>query len=493
MKFGPQKGHIACIFDDFFKDFGLVFAAILVSLISGDMDLFLENIGVLVIVLLAPVLRVIGYLTTTYAVDEEKLRIKSGLFTKNELEVPLSTITTVDFSQNIFHQIFGVYKLNIDNNANIADGQTKVHMTLKKDDANAVKSLLMQGRQGMDGSNFAAEQDIAALPQREEGTRYEVKTSDVLLMGLLKSKLLFFLELLGGIAVVVNLIPIDFEDEAAMEHIFDVINALGVTPVALIGLIMLFVVGSACGMVGSFVRYYGFKVLDNGEAVKIEYGLLNRKTYTIAKKKISGIYYEQSALMRLAKVGILNLMAVGYGAGTDEDASEEAILFPLLKEGQLLEIIGRILPEMQNVETYQKPESRALRYFFIRFSIFFALALLVGSFFLSKADDFFQGTWILAALYLLSRLGVAVMDYLTTGAYGNEQHFSLCYGGYKKTTAFLKTSMIESIESGGSIWKRKRAISDITIGCLAPSGESIQIVKNLPSKTFEELKNYLIY
>lgn len=493
MKFGPQKGHIACIFDNFFKDFGLVLAAILISLINGDMDLFSENIGVLVIVLLAPVLRVVGYLTTTYAVDEEKLLIKSGLFTKNVLEVPLSTITTVDFSQNLFHQIFGVYKLNIDNNANIADGQTKVHMTLKKDDANMVKGLLMRGRQGLDGSNFAAEQDGAALPQREEGTRYEVKNGDLLLTGFLKSKLIFFLELLGGVAVVVNLIPESFFESGILDRIIEAMAKMGATPVTLIGLVVLFIIGSVCGMVGSLVRYYGFKVLDNGEAVKIEYGLLNRKTYTIAKKKISGIYYEQSPLMRLAKVGILNLMAVGYGAGTDEDASEEAILFPLLKESQLMDMVSRILPEMQYSEPYQKPEPKALRYFFIRFSVFFSLAVLIGSFFLPKVDDFFQGAWILGALYLLSRLGVAVMDYLTTGAYGNEQHFSLCYGGYKKTTTFLKTSMIESIESGGSIWKRKREISNITIGCLAPSGESIQIVKNLPAKTFEELRSYLIY
>ena len=145
MKFGPQRGHITCIFDNFFKDFGLVLVAIVVSLVSGDMDLLLENAGILVIVLLGPVMRILGYLTTTYAIDEEKLMIKSGVFTKNQLEVPLSTITTVDFSQNIFHQILGVFKLNIDNNANVAEGDTKVHMTLKKTDADAAKKLLMQG------------------------------------------------------------------------------------------------------------------------------------------------------------------------------------------------------------------------------------------------------------------------------------------------------------------------------------------------------------
>lgn len=493
MKFGPQKGHIACIFDNFFKDFGLVLVAILISLISGDMDLFSENIGILVIVLLAPVLRVAAYLTTTYAVDEEKLLIKSGLLTKNSLEVPLSTITTVDFSQNLFHQIFGVYKLNIDNNASLADGQTKVHMTLKKSDADAVKMLLMAGRRGMDGSNFAGEQNVEELPQREEGKRYEIKLIDLLLMGLLKSKLLFLIELFGAIAVIANFLPTTVFEGAALDQLIAFMASLGAAPAILISLAILFIIGSFCGMIGSLIKYYGFKILDNGEALKIEYGLFNRKTYTIAKKKISGIYYEQSVLMRLAKIGILNLMAVGYGSGGDEETSEEAILLPMLKEDRLIEVISAILPEMQKTEPYQKPELKALRYFFLRFSVFLSMAVLIGCFFLPKINDFFQGVWILGAIFLLSRLMSAVLDYLTTGAYGNPQNFSFCYGGYKKHTVFVKTSMIESIESGGSIWKRKQGISDITLGCLAPGGESIQIVKNLPEHTFEELKSYLIY
>ena len=493
MKFGPQRGHISCVFDNFFKDFGLVLVAIVVSLISGDMDLLSENAGILVIVLLGPVMRILGYLTTTYAIDEEKLIIKSGVFTKNQLEVPLSTITTVDFSQNIFHQIFGVFKLNIDNNANVAEGDTKVHMTLKKTDADAAKKLLMQGRQGMDGSNFAGEKNVENLPRREEGRRYDVKSSDLILMGLLKSKGIFFLELIGAIAVIANFIPVEWEDETLIAGIADVVNRLGATPAVLLLVLLFFLLASVCGMVGSLIKYYGFEVLDNGEAVKIEYGLLNRKTYTITKKKISGIYFEQSALMRLTKIGVLNLMAVGYGAGTDEESNEEAILFPLMNEAKLHETISSILPELQDRDLYQKPEPKALRYFFIRFSVLFALAVLVGTCFLPKIDDFFRGTWILGVVYLLWTLFGAFLDYRTTGIYGNEKHFSLCSGGYKKWTFFIKTAMIESIESSGSIWKRKRGVGSISIGCLAPMGQSTQTVCNLPAKTFEEVKTYLIY
>lgn len=493
MKFGPQKGHVACIFDNFFKDFGLAFAALAISLIRGDMEVIFENTGVLIIVILGPVLRILSYLTTTYEVDDEKLSIRDGIFTKNVLEVPLSTITTVDFSQNIFHQIFGVYRLNIDNHANIAEGKTKVHMTLKKGDADAVKGLLMKGRRGMDGSNFAGEKDVDALPQREEGTRYEVRNSDILLMGLLKSKLVFLLELLGAVVVIINLLPADYFENGAIDKFIEAMVRMGATPVVLLAIVILLIISSLCGMAGSFIRYYGFQILDNGEAVKIEYGLLNRKTYMIAKKKISGVYYEQSALMRITKKGILYLMAVGYGTGTDEGSSEAAILFPMLKERQFTEIVGRILPEMQNSGSYQKPEPKALRYFFIRFSVFFALAVLIGSFFLPKLDDFFQGAWLLGLIYLFWILTGVILDYKTTGIYGNEKHFSLCRGGYKKWTVYVKTSMIESIESGGSIWKRKRGVNHITIGCLAPTGQSMEEVCNLPVQTFEELKTYLIY
>ena len=493
MLFGPQRGHIACIFDHFFKDFGLVLLAAVISLIQGDMDLLLENVGILAIVLLNPVLRVLGYLTTTYAVDEEKLIIKSGILTKNALEIPLSTITTVDLSQNIFHQIFGVYKLNIDNNSNISNAETKVHMTLKKDDADAVKGLLMQGRKGMDGSNFAGEQNLELQPTRDDGRRFEIKGGRLLLMGLMKSKALFLFELLGAAAVVANLIPMDLEEETLIDGFFDVVNHIGATPSILIGLALLFVIGAIGGMIVSFIQYYGFKVLDNGEALKIEYGLLNHKSYTIAKKKISGFYYEQSVLMRLAKVGTLNLMAVGYGAGMDEDSSEEAILLPMIQESRVREIIGEILPEMRETMVYQKPEKKALRYFFVRFSVFFALGCLAGCFFLPRVDAFFDDVWILGVLYLVSRLLGAVLDYKTTGICGNEEHFVLCYGGYKKMTVYVKTSMIESIESRGSLWKRKRGIGSIEIGCLAPLGLSSQSVDNLPLGTFEALRTYLIY
>lgn len=228
MTFGPQRGHIACIFENFFKDFGLLILAIVIGLIQGNMDLIWENLGVLVIVLMGPISRIVFYLNTRYTVDEEKLLIQSGWLKKNTLEVPLSTITTVDFTQNIFHQIFGVYRLNIDNNSNISNSNTKIHMTLSKSDAEMVKHLLMKGREGLDGMNYAAEMaetsgkiggsdvDMPTKPAAPAyGRRYDIPNWDLLLMGALKSKGVFFLEFIGVLAAIVAFVPDDTGEQMA--------------------------------------------------------------------------------------------------------------------------------------------------------------------------------------------------------------------------------------------------------------------------------------
>ena len=101
-------------------------------------------------------------------------------------------------------------------------------------------------------------------------------------------------------------------------------------------------------MIGTVVRYFGFQVMDNGEALKIEYGLLTKKRYTIQKKKISGFSYHQSFLMKRLKTGTLQLYAIGYGGGSDEESREDPILFPLIKEERLRKAMKEILSQMKN-------------------------------------------------------------------------------------------------------------------------------------------------
>lgn len=492
MEFGPKKGHVLYIFENFIKDFGLLILAGIIFLITRNPDFFTENIVVVVIVLVGPFTKVVEFLTTTYAIDSEKLIVKRGWLVKQNIEVPLSTITTVDISQNIIHQISGTYRLNADNASNVSGTETKIRMTFSKEDALLVKELLSKGKNSIDGLNLDSQGEEE---KKETGDAYLVKCKDLLLMGAIKSKGMFFLQAwalaTAGMTFITQMIDIPADGlMAILEGLF---YRLGISVMALICMVILFVLAIVCGAVGSLIRYYDFHILDNGETLRIEYGLFTKKKFTIHKKKVSGFFYEQSLVMRWMKTGVLHIFAIGYGQSGDETSSEVPVLFPLLPEKLLMKVMGDILPEMTEADEYEKPTKVSLRYFFYRGGVVSAIITLAASIFLSLTYHVVGSLWILGGLCMLWSIATSVLQYRNTGIYGNQKHISFSFGGFKKTSIFVKSNNVESISESASFFKHKKGVTNISIGYIAPLIGAARDAKNLSLTAYENLKSKLIY
>lgn len=488
MEFGPKRGHTLFIFENFIKDFGLLIIAILVGLIKGDMGVITQNLPVLIIVLVGPVGRVIQYLFTYYSIDDEKLIVKSGLFSKKTLEIPISTITTVDFSQKILHQVFGAYRMNIDNASNINDQKTKIKMTFSKSDALEVRNLLISGRTGIDGLNLASDGEEL---KKEQGTTYRVKAAQLLLMGAIKSKGIFLLQLIGLLSA--SSAYFNITKTVVDSGLGRLMADMSLLHIILSMIVVVFILAVICGSIGCLIRYYGFHILDNGEAIKIEYGLLTKKRFTIQKKKISGFSYEQSLFMRWIGTGTLHLFAIGYGNSGDEDSSEDPILFPLLKTDGLREAIRHILPEMEAESAYERPQRESLRYFFYNTGFFFSLLLFVVCVYYSQTIVYCEDIWIVGVFLVLLSMTSIVMQYKNAAIYGNDKNISLVYGGFKKKTIFVKTNNVESVSEQAGYFKHKKGITNVTVSYIAPLAEANKKVKNVSLKAFENIKSKLIY
>lgn len=84
---------------------------------------FLENVfawavlGGLVLWVVALLFAIIGasmnYYGYRFALDENALRIRRGIITKNEVSIPYRQITDVDMEQTLIHQLLGVARLAI--------------------------------------------------------------------------------------------------------------------------------------------------------------------------------------------------------------------------------------------------------------------------------------------------------------------------------------------------------------------------------------------
>ncbi len=513
MKFGPKRGHFMFIFERFFRDFGLLIGALLLYLIIGDAQILWQNSGLLVIVLIAPITRLIQYRCTYYSIDDKQLVVQTGLLNKRRQEVPLSNITTVDFSQNLFFQLAKVYSVNVDNASSISDQQSgTVKMVLRIEDAVYVKKLLLakQEQEPEQEEKLGIEINAAegALRGRKLEERISQETSgntilatagEIFLMGLLRSKAVVVLQLFTYCGVAISVISkIFLEKEVDGEQVMtDLLLSISAPLLIAFAVLAIYLLGILVSVALSTVKYYGFRVTDRETSIFIEYGLLTRKTHTLMKEKISGVCYRQSLLMRIFGRGTLEIFAAGYG-GNQDGQEEVAMLYPVMRREKLYDFLERFLPEVRYRETPRPAERKAMPYFFLCPRIFFAVSfcgsLCAALLLASVPKEFFP--WFMAAGGLVLALAVVsvILEYKNAAMSASDQLVTLVSGGFNRETVLLKMEKVEFAEDHASQRKRtKKGIASISVGILAPTGVCRHKVRNLGLEVFADLRRRLIY
>lgn len=482
MKFGPSKGHPLFIFENFVKDFGLLLVLLPFTLFAGVQKS--DNyISLIIIGLFSPIKRCIKYFSTYYSIDEYKMSVQTGVFTKKKIEIPLEAITTVDFAQNILHQIFGVYRLKIDNASQTNDfgKSAEISITLGKEQAVLVKKLLMSKKNI--NEDTVAETDINDV---SKNFTIKSKMQDFILLGLFQSKLAYIIGILPVVFGIFSFIVSKITGETDVKKILDNLDGSFFPPFIILSVLSIYVIGLVSSTILTIIKYYNFRITDRGNSLYIEFGLFTKKTYTLMKEKISGIEVKQSLLMRVFGFATADVFVIGYGDSSEEEGQELALLYPLLKLNEFENMLQIILPEIPMKGNYKKPQKKAFRYFFICPRFIFSVALLIGT--------CFTKTWyiiaIAALLVVLAGISI-ILEYKNTGFFANPNTVSFSGGGFKRHITYIKTEKIESVSEYGFTRKRKKGITTISLGFLAPLRVSDAKVKNVCFEDFRAISSVL--
>lgn len=500
MKFGPKRNHVMFIFERFFRDFGLLILALIWYVITRDYEVLIDHAGVLVIVFFSPISRLIQYLCTYYTIDDECLLVEKGWLNKKKQEVPISNITTVDFSQNIFFQMAKVCSVNIDNNSSIGTGSSgKVKMVLKEKDAVFVKGLLLAKKAGI-----SQEQELRRdrISEETSGNTIMASSGEILMLGLLRSKAGIVIQLIAYSGVAVGIISQLFLEKKVdgQQVILEwLLHFTG--PILILCLLLaLYLIGTAVSVVLDMIRYYGFRITDRGESIFIEYGLFTRKTFTLVKEKISGVSYQQPLLMRLLRRGSLEVFAAGYGDGDDDDLQETAILYPVMKQEKLYAFLGRFFPELKTEPDFVKAQPKSIPYFFLCGRFLFSLLLFLAALVIQAVlipQGMLQLREAVAAagiFFVLAAIVSVLLEYANASVSAADQVVAVTCGSYTKKTVLIKTSKLETVEETASTRKhRRKHIANIRLGVLAPGPYSHHKVRNVETKMFEAIREKLVY
>jgi len=504
IRFGPKRSHPLIIFNNFFKNFGLLIALLAFCIFVGDFSTLYNNLALPVIVLVGPITRLFNFLFTQYTIDDEKLFIEKGLFNKQKIELPLNTITSVDFSQSLIFQVTGVYMVNVENSASLRGNQTKVQFALKSASALEAKAYLL-GKQNEGKSQTDEDGQPIGDTLRSDETilsRRAASFGEILLLGLLQAKALVIFQVLSVVTVIITFGSQLFLNKNidGDQYLLDWFMNLKGIQVILIAVVVLYTAGIIVSVFMSSLKYFGFCVTNRSDSIFVEYGLLTRKTHTIMKNKISGVNYKQPFLMKPFNMGVLYVFVAGFSLEED-NAPKDAMLFPLLRRSEIQPFLEKHIPGVTVQAEYHNPVKRAIPYFFIcpRFVfsvIFLAACIAIGYFQGAPAAPiiaFSEYLWMVGLAVFVFTVSSVILEYRHTGIYSGAENVSLTYGGYNKNEVTLITAKVESIRDHASLSQKSKNITSVLVSIMAAPTYANHRVRNVSLGDFRLMESILKY
>ncbi|MEZ4773273.1 MAG: PH domain-containing protein [Bacteroidia bacterium] len=358
----------------------------------------------LVISVIQLVLSLISYFNYYFHVKGNELLIQKGVLQKTRLNIPFDRIQTINFNQNILHQILNVVSVEVD-----TAGSSKSELNidaLSREHAEALRNYILQRKEALvkESTDTSGESDgeMAAIPvvRTPDKLVFSMGPIDLMKVGVSQNHIRTALVLLGSIFGLLQLFD-DVKEDSYNYIAEEIVNFqmlygwMWFFAAVSVLLIAAFVVS----MFRTALQYFNLKLWQTEKGFKIIAGLLNRKEQSAAHQKIQIIRWFTDPLKQIFGLFTVNL----YQASSMEVSIRRSISIPGCYEPQLEEIIStnfpRALRQNYNEHTISpRIISRHVLYFGILPAIAFMIPRMI------EAD--WQGLWFLLwvpIVWLLSR------------------------------------------------------------------------------------------
>lgn len=487
----PNKNSMGSVFYysfNFLKDVGfLLFLALLKFKLWAIL-------GIVSAYFIISLLYIIKWKSISFYIENDSLIYNSGIFSKKNMLIHLDKITTIDLSQNLILMAFNLHKLKIDSGA-LSDG-AEIEIILKRDCAQAFKDKLLNFSKELkltntenglneDTKDLLANYNSQLLNNSLENTpSYEISSKEILIMALTKNFFLaglgFFFSCFAFADDVFSAFELNF-DEMVNSTVNSDIFTKDIFILILLATALFIVILGFCLIVStltSFLKYYKFKVYKLNDHINIEYGLLEKKTYSLPINNINALTYKQSFFRRFFKLYTLEISTIGYG----DESKEEAILFPIGKEEKLQAIVNDFLPHMNFTGTMNYVPKRALfRYF--RWNLLYALIIILCAIWFKPI------IWalLLLPIFMLS----SYLSYKDSALGYNDSTLMITNGGLSLSKIILPISRIESIAKKSNFLLNRKKLCDYNIDYKCNSLSQIISIRGLDTSHFRDLEKKL--
>lgn len=272
-----------------------------------------------------------GWWFTRYVIDDEELRIDSGVLTKRSRRIPFERLQSVDVTEPALARLAGLAELRITMAGGSQTGTSLRFLT--RPDAERLRALLLRLAHGPDDRV----EEASVEPPDELITRVPPARAA---LGVALS-----LDFLGAVGALLVLLL------AAVGLGRPLVLLGGAVPV---GLWAVRIVSARV------VQQWGFALYRTPRGLRIERGLLTRTSQTIPFARVQGVRCNEPLLWRLLGWQSLDVDVAGHAGQGDDDADDaSSILLPIADPALAAAVAAEVLPHGRAPETVRTVRAAA--------------------------------------------------------------------------------------------------------------------------------------
>lgn len=282
--------------------------------------------GIGAMALLTALASVVTWWTTRFVIDDDELRIETGLLNRSSKRVAFRRVQSVDVIQPLAARVFGLCELRIE----AGSGESGLTLRyLARGRAYALRDFLLSRAHGTEITRAEAEAgpQSRALDDLAAHHRILVRLGPgMLVLGLVTST--EFL-LSAGLLLAALVASIWFDQV-----------------VVAIGGLMPLAAGTAALVSRRVVAQFNYTLADTGTGLRITRGLTNLTSQTVPIDRIQGVRVQQPLIWRALRLHRVDIDVLGYGRNQDTEnkGSASSMLLPVATADQVRTALAHLLP-----------------------------------------------------------------------------------------------------------------------------------------------------
>jgi putative membrane protein len=461
---------------------------------------------------LFPVVFVLGvgyqiayYRRFEYDLTADTFDISAGVFGRKEREIPYRRIQNVDITESLFHRILGMAVVDIET-AGGSETEAKLDFVTATE-ARRIQQEVRQRRrapESTDTSQPPAQADESAGSGAAEGARtpgqpatgtggeptrqpdgpateadpaggavstdheresltptllFALDIRELLLLSLISFRAASIVVLLVGLPfaqdffvnLVVQTVGVEL-DAATLQQRPDLALVTGLVALVL-GIVSTWVLSAVL----SFVEYYDFTLVRQGDDLVYERGLLQRYSGSIPTDKVQTITLQENVLMRAFGYAALTVETAGYSPGQSQSGGAQSAI-PLADRDRTLSL-ARSLEPFDDLE-FTRPPKRARR----RYAVRFGLVVLALAGLLRVVAAFVSGftLWWLPLVLLPLVVPAAHLRWRHRGYHVGDNQFVVRSGFWRQTTRVIPYYRLQTVFRERTIFQRRLGLAHLT-------------------------------